>query len=182
MAAHQDQFRGFARYNAGFNRRLYDLAGALTPEERERDMGAFFGSVSATLNHILVADRIWLGRFAPNMPESTALAGADVIREVTSLRQPLADTFDELAAARHATDEVITRWVEELTDDVLAGTMSYHHARDGRREHPVWLAVSHLFNHQTHHRGQVTTLLHQLGHDPGVTDLFVWAVRDPNLV
>jgi len=72
---------------------------------------------------------------------------------------------------RRETDELIRRWVEELDEDVLAKPMKYRNAKGEVREHALWLAVSHLFNHQTHHRGQLTTLLFQLGHDPGPTDL-----------
>lgn len=174
MSAHQDQLRGFAKYNLEFNRRLFDQLSSLPDVERKKDMGAFFGSIHATLNHILLADRIWLGRFAAAIPTLSSLHGAAVIRKFDSLRQEVCSEFDELRAERRATDNVISNWAEELTDDVLGQTMSYRTSQGQLREHPVWIAVAHMFNHQTHHRGQVTTLMHQLGLDPGVTDYLVY--------
>lgn len=170
MCAHKEQVRGFARYNSEFNRRLFVQLSTLPDEERKRDLGAFFGSIHGTLNHILLADRIWLGRFAATIPAMSSLDGAAVVHEFSTLRQELCTKFDELYAERRATDQVILNWAEELSNDVLAGTMRYRNSQGNLREHLVWIAVAHMFNHQTHHRGQVTTLMHQLGHDPGVTD------------
>lgn len=174
MGAHQDQMRGFARYNREFNLLLFGKVADLDDSERKRDMGAFFGSIHDTLNHILLADRIWLGRFAKAFPEMASLADADLVYEFSSLSQEVCADFDELLHERKATDRVISDWVEELTDELLAQTMRYSNSGGQVREHPVWVAAAHLFNHQTHHRGQVTTLLSQLGLDPGVTDYFAY--------
>lgn len=174
MSAHQDQVRGFAKYNREFNERLFAVAAQLSDAERRQDMGAFFGSIHATLNHILLADRIWLGRFAAAFPELKSLHDAAVVTRFSSLREELCADFADLHKERIATDQVITAWTAELTDVQLAATMSYRNSRGGLRQHPAWIAVAHLFNHQTHHRGQVTTLLSQLGHDVGVTDYFAY--------
>lgn len=174
MGIYQDQIRGFAKYNCEFNLSLFKLVATLSDEERNRDMGAFFGSIQGTLDHILLGDRIWLGRFAVAMPELESLKGADLIYEFSSLRQQVCSDFESLFRERQATDEVITGWAHELTEEMLAKAMRYRNAAGRDREHPAWLAVTHLFNHQTHHRGQVTTLLHQLGHDPGVTDYLAY--------
>jgi uncharacterized damage-inducible protein DinB len=176
MGAHQEQMRGFARYNQEFNRVLYGKVAELGEDERRRDMGAFFGSIHGTLNHILLADRIWLGRFAKAFPDMNSLADADLVHEFYSLSQEVCADFDDLSLERQATDRVITAWVEELSDALLAQTMRYSNSSGQVREHPVWVAVAHLFNHQTHHRGQVTTLLLQLCHDPGVTDYFAYVL------
>ncbi len=175
MSTHQQQFRKFAFYNAWFNERLYAQVAALPAAERSRDLGAFFGSLSGTLNHILLADRIWLARFADSPLRFESLAGAALIREFEGLDQVLYADFAQLAAARRETDAVIRAWVEELTPEVLAAPLRYRTSRGEWREHPAWEAAAHLFNHQTHHRGQVTTLLDQLGVDPGVTDFMVAA-------
>lgn len=174
MGAHQEQVRGFARYNRMFNQNLFDVVASLNEAERKKDLGAFFGSIHATLNHILLADRIWLGRFAAAFPEMGSLHEAALITEFSSLRQELYADFAELRAERIATDQVIVNWAEDLSDELLAATMSYRNSRGEQRSHPAWVAVAHLFNHQTHHRGQVTTLLNQLGHDVGVTDYFAY--------
>jgi len=174
VGAHQDQVRGFAKYNREFNLSLFNQVARLSENERKKDMGAFFGSIHGTLNHILLADRIWLGRFATAVP-STELSDAELVYEFSSLRQEVCSDFTELHHERRATDRIIASWAEGLTDELLAQTMRYSNSRGHVREHPVWLAVAHMFNHQTHHRGQVTTLLSQLGHDPGVTDYFAYA-------
>lgn len=174
MGAHQDQMRGFSKYNRDFNLSLFSKVAELDEGQRKRDMGAFFGSIHGTLNHILLADRIWLGRFAEAIPDMSALGDAKLVYEFSSLSQEVCSDFDELRHERKATDGVISAWVEELTDELLAQTMRYSNSNGQLREHPVWVAAAHMFNHQTHHRGQVTTLLSQLGLDPGVTDYFAY--------
>lgn len=174
MGTHQQQIQGFAKYNLEFNGRLFDLLDGLSDDDRKKDMGAFFGSIHGTLNHILLADRIWLGRFNKAFPGMSSLHGAALAHEFSSLRQELYADFSELRAQRAATDRVIVDWAEDLTDELLASKMSYRNLQGDLREHPSWVAVAHLFNHQTHHRGHVTTLLHQLGHDPGVTDYLAY--------
>lgn len=174
MGTHQLQTRAFARYNLEFNDRLFALLAGLSDEERKRDMGAFFGSVHGTLNHILLADRIWLGRFSKAFPAMSSLHGAALVHEFSSLRQELYAEFSELRAQRSATDRVVLDWAAELTDECLAEKMSYRDGQGRQREHTAWVVVAHMFNHQAHHRGQVTCLLHQLGHDPGVTDYIAY--------
>jgi uncharacterized damage-inducible protein DinB len=170
------QYRALARYNARFNRQLFELASELTEDERRRDLGAFFGSLHGTLDHILLGDRIWLGRFARSGHDFPALEEADLVYEVQSMSQPVAAEFERLYDERIATDQVIMAWVEDLTDEILASTFRYKNTKGVEREHPMWIAVTHLFNHQTHHRGQATTLFKQLGRDPGVTDFLVFAL------
>lgn len=174
MGTHQQQTRGFAKYNREFNERLFEQLQGLRDDDRKRNMGAFFGSVHGTLNHILLADRIWLGRFSRAFPGMSSLQGAALLHEFSSLRQELYADFSQLRIQRSTTDAVIVDWAEDLTDELLASRMSYRSGKGERREHPAWVAVAHMFNHQTHHRGQVTTLLHQLGHDPGITDYIAY--------
>jgi uncharacterized damage-inducible protein DinB len=155
--------RTMAAYNAWMNERLYGLCGGLKDTVRKHDAGAFFGSIHGTLNHLLLGDRIWLGRFLgrPFM--------------VTSLAQELYADFDELSRERSCTDREIADWAATLTDAALAGDLIYVSVvNPQQRRLPLWLAVAHFFNHQTHHRGQLTALLTQTGIDPGVTDL-LWS-------
>lgn len=175
-STHLDQYRAFARYNDRFNRQIFELVAALPPERRTRDVGAFFGSIEGTLNHILLADRVWLARFRKSGHDFPALEEADLEFEIQSLAQPAAPDFDSLRSERIATDQLIVAWVEDLTDEILAAPLRYTNLAGTVREHATWIAVSHLFNHQTHHRGQVTTLLKQAGVDPGVTDFLVFAL------
>jgi len=151
-----------ATYNAWMNERLYDLCAGLTDEARKRDMGAFFKSIHGTLNHLLLADRVWMGRFT-GKPFA-----------VRSLDQEIYADFAELRSQRSRTDGDITAWVASLDAKDFERDFSYTSiAKPQPRSAPLWLAITHFFNHQTHHRGQLTTLMKQLGIDPGVTDL-IW--------
>ncbi len=159
--------RAFARYNRWMNDKVYAASANLSDEERKRDRGAFFGSIHNTLNHILVGDRIWLGRLTGRSP-APGFLGVDGIK---SLDQEIASDFDELRRERDRTDAAIAAWAEAVTADSLAGT--FRRTKDGQaRDLPLWWAVTQMFNHQTHHRGQITNLLFQAGQDPGSTDLF----------
>lgn len=151
-----------ASYNRWMNARLYEQCAAVGAEVLKRDLGAFFKSIHGTLNHILLADRLWMARFTGQT------------FEIESLGQELYSDFAQLREEREKTDADIVAWIESLTDADLSRTLHYTSAVNPRpRSYPLWFAVVHFFNHQTHHRGQVTTLLSQCGIDPGVTDL-IW--------
>lgn len=155
-----DWARTMARYNRWMNERLVALCAELPDEERKRDRGAFFQSIHGTLNHLLVADHIWMGRFT-GPP-----------RSFPSLDHELHADFAALRAERAALDDRIDAYVAGLGDAALAGDLAYTSmVRPEPRRIPLWAALAHFFNHQTHHRGQLTTLLFQAGRDPGVTDL-----------
>ena len=162
-----------ADYNRWMNQRMYEAALTLPPEECTRDRGAFFGSILQTLNHIAVADTIWLHRFAqhPDAAETRArLAGFPV---PTSLRQELAPTLQALKAHRDALDAIIIDWAGALTVQQLGAVLTYRNLAGVAQSKSFAGLVQHFFNHQTHHRGQAGTLLFQAGVDVGVTDLAV---------
>ncbi|MDT0619443.1 DinB family protein [Salinisphaera sp. P385] len=154
-----DHVRTLAAYNRWMNERLYAVCATIDDPERKQDRGAFFGSLHGTLNHLLDGDMAWLARFR----------GDTVDQRLGEDRH--AD-FDRLTAARHATDEAIEQWAAIVSSDWLAAPMTYTSNVDGlTRRLSAWVLVTHFFNHQTHHRGQITTLLSQMGVDYGVTDL-----------
>jgi uncharacterized damage-inducible protein DinB len=155
-----------ARYNRWMNDKLYGLAATLGDEARKRDSGAFFKSIHGTFNHLLLADRVWLARFTGVVVQDGHM-GPGGIR---SLDQELYADFEELRRERAITDDELSAWVSGLTHERLAAPLVYTR-RGQKQESPLWWAVAHVFNHQTHHRGQITTLFTQQGCDPGVTDL-----------
>jgi uncharacterized damage-inducible protein DinB len=167
-----EQYRALAGYNRWMNEKVYATAAELPDADRRRDLGAFFRSIHGTLNHLLLADRAWLWRFTrdPNVAESRDRAGTPIAM-TGRLDQEIYRDFDELRAERGRTDAHVLDWVETLDDARLAAPLAYRTSAGTACEHPSWWAVGHFFNHQTHHRGQATTLLVQLGRDPGVTDL-----------
>ncbi|MGD9536963.1 MAG: DinB family protein [Alphaproteobacteria bacterium] len=152
-------FRMLARYNRLANERLYEASAGLPDGERKRDRKGFFRSIHGTLNHILVGDRIWLGRFEGKAMPSTDL---DAI---------LYEDFDALRIARAAEDRRIEAFAAGLTDDVLAGSFRYVNNEGRDLEDPAVLIVAHFFNYQTHHRGQVHDMLSQAGARMPVLDM-----------
>jgi len=166
-----EHYAVMARYNAWMNRKLYAAADTLSDEERRRDLGAFFHSLHGTLNHLVLTDRAWLVRFTAEPSLLTSLDGTTP--EFSGrLDQELYADFATLRRERDKTDADIIAWTRGLTAEALAAPIAYYSvAYERNYEHPLWWAVSHFFNHQTHHRGQATALLLQLGCDPGTTDL-----------
>jgi uncharacterized damage-inducible protein DinB len=149
-----------AQYNQWMNQKLYAICAEIPDEERKQDRGAFFKSIYGTLNHLLEGDRIWVGRFT-GKPLSSRKLGEELYSD-----------FEQLRQEREQFDQEILDWAKTLLVEWLAQPFEYTSNVDGKtRTLPTWLLVTHLFNHQTHHRGQLTTLLSQIGHDPGVTDL-----------
>jgi uncharacterized damage-inducible protein DinB len=166
-----DHYVAMARYNAWMNQKIYDAAVKLPDEARRRPLGAFFGSLHGTLNHLVLTDRAWLVRF---MQDPSLLQSLDGTTPAFTgrLDQELYDDFATLRREREKTDADIGRFAAGLAESALADSISYYSVAYARQyEHPLWWAVSHFFNHQTHHRGQATTLLSQLGVDSGTTDL-----------
>jgi uncharacterized damage-inducible protein DinB len=160
-----------AQYNQWMNDKIYAACATLDDAARKLDRGAFFGSIHRTLNHLLLADRVWMGRFTsdPQRFQSRTADGEPI--PVTSLGQELYVSYDALRAERVRTDRDIIAWAEGLDEAFLGSVLAYQTSSGVRMSHPAWWAVTHFFNHQTHHRGQVTTLMKQAGLDPGVTDL-----------
>jgi uncharacterized damage-inducible protein DinB len=165
-------YQFLAKYNRWFNARLYDACEHLPDGERRRDRGAFFRSVHGSLNHILWADRLWLQRFSAQGIDFPSLT-AELLRLPDGAVHDavIQEDWAELRATRAALDLAIEQWVRGMPSDFLLATIRYANTKGLQREHPAWQAMTHFFNHQTHHRGQVTTLLSQSGVDVGLTDI-----------
>lgn len=172
MDAFVENYRFLAQYNRWFNERLYAACETLSDEERKRDRGAFFGSIHNTLNHLVWGDQLWLKRFAAQGVEFLSLF-TDVLdlAEGAVHGTVLYESWGVLRAKRAELDAAIDEWTRDMPPDYPVRTMRYANTKGVQREHPMWKALTHFFNHQTHHRGQVTALLAQAGVDPGVTDL-----------
>ena len=151
-----------AVYNAAMNRRTYEAADRLTDAERRADQGAFWGSLHGTLCHLLWADQQWMSRFAGwDKPTRGQKDSATLIEDFAALR-----------TARATADARFGTWARTVEAEWLAGDLVWFsgEAQAERRGNRAFLLM-HLFNHQTHHRGQAHALLTRLGQDPGVTDL-----------
>jgi uncharacterized damage-inducible protein DinB len=152
-----------ARYNRWQNGSLYTAADTLTDVQRKENRGAFFGSIHGTLSHVLFGDQIWLHRFA-GTPKPIANSIAE---SVTAMPD-----WTALKHERAAFDETIIGWADGLDPRWLEGDLSWFSGALGREvTRPRWLLVTHFFNHQTHHRGQVHALLTGFGAKPEDTDI-----------
>jgi len=161
-----------ARYNEWMNNKLYEAAATLPAEQLAADRGAFFGSLLATLNHIAVADTIWLKRIGTHPSFATALASVAALPAPAALDQLLFDALPALRERRIWLDRLILDWTAGLADADLDAVISYRRMNEANNRQ-LRLLLLHFFNHQTHHRGQATTLLSQAGVDVGVTDLLM---------
>lgn len=146
----KEHFVLMARYNSWANTRLYRMASELTDEQYRRDVNAYFKNLHGTLNHILVADRIWLARMTQSGAAPTRL---DAI---------LFDRLVDLTEARRAEDARLETFVQALTDAQLAAPLEYRGGGAAQRQRLSEL-LAHVFNHQTHHRGQAHGILTAVG-------------------
>ena len=160
-----------ASYNTWMNAKVYEAAGRLPAAELAADRKAYFRSVLGTLNHLVVADTIWLRRFAAHPARHAALDPVRALPSPSSLAQLPFEDFAELTMHRRMLDAVIEDWTAALTEDDLQHVLHYASMRGEAFTREMSGLLMHFFNHQTHHRGQVTTLLTQAGIDVGVTDL-----------
>ncbi|WP_027486094.1 DinB family protein [Allorhizobium undicola] len=155
-----DHWTMFAAYNEWANQTLYEAAATLSEEELHRETGAFFGSLFGTLSHLVVADQIWLRRLSGEGPTHTQLNA-----------KPCAD-FHSLHQARVETDARLRQFCEALTEEKLAGEIEYRPVTSPEPvRQPLGQILAHLFNHQTHHRGQAHMILTVLGKPSLVLDL-----------
>lgn len=160
-----------ASYNEWMNAKLHESAGRLSAQELAADRGAFFGSLLGTLNHLVVGDTIWLQRFAKHPAMHAALDPVRALAPPSALDQVLFTEFAPLREHRVMLDAVIRRWAAELREADLQHVFRYTNSRGIEAQKRFSSLVTHFFNHQTHHRGQASTLLFQAGQDVGVTDL-----------
>jgi uncharacterized damage-inducible protein DinB len=166
-----DHVRLMATYNDWMNGKIYDAAERMTDDELWRDRGAFFGSIAGTMNHLLVTDIMWLHRFAGQRAASPALDPVMAMAKPTALDEILYSELPDMREARETVDRAILQFAETLEEPDLAVVMSYTRAGGHAERKQVHHVLSHVFNHQTHHRGQLSTLFCQAGIDIGVTDV-----------
>lgn len=154
--------RAFAAYNAEMNRRIYAAAARLSDEDRKLDRGAFFGSIHRTFNHLIWADTMWMSRFSDWIAP---------VRRSDGRTDTMFDDFTEMQARRVDMDAAIQAWAAGLTGEWLGGNLTWFSGITQRETTaPRVVTVVHMFNHQTHHRGQAHAMLTAAGEDTGATD------------
>lgn len=160
-----------AAYNEWMNTRLYTAAGGLSAGELVTERKAFFGSIIGTLNHVVVGDTVWLKRFATHPAGYASLEPVRALPDPERLDQIQFSKLDELFARRTMLDMAIRQWAAELSEADLRHVLDYENMKGIPARKSFAGLIVQFFNHQTHHRGQATTLLSQTGEDVGITDV-----------
>ena len=168
-----------AQYNQWMNAKVYRAALGLPEAELVADRQAFFGSLLGTLNHLVVGDTLWLQRFAGHPAHYAALQPVRELPVPARLDQILFADIQALHAHRQWLDQVILAWVGDIAEADLDHVLAYRNSKGVVAHKPFFSLLMHVFNHQTHHRGQVTTLLSQVGAEVGVTDLLALIADQP---
>jgi uncharacterized damage-inducible protein DinB len=169
-----NHIRLLTNYNARFNRQVYDAAARLDDSQFHEDRGAFFKSVCGTLNHILVGDILWFTRFYHNFKAYPVLAPVQNFPRPESLDHVPFPEFADLRSAREKMDGMISQWAHhDLSEEDLTRDLQYTNTKGVASSRNFAETIMHVFNHHTHHRGQASTLLLQLGQDVGATDFLL---------
>ena len=163
-----DHYRRHARYNAWINQSLLEASLSLSSAQQSQDQHVFFKSITGSWNHIMVGDLLWLNRLAMIFPILND--SMDQWPKPNTLNQILYNQLEDLVPPRQQLDELIIQWCDFLRESDCEDRLQYHNSQDELQVKPLPDVMQHLFNHQTHHRGQITALLSQLGVDYGVTD------------
>ncbi len=160
-----------AEYNQLINQRMIKAAEQLSNDSLIKDKGAFFKSVIGTFNHIMVGDILWLKRFCTHPRNFVTLKPLETIDKPKKLTSILFKDFPAFSNEREKLDNIILAWCNELKEDDLNTPLQYVNYRGDAHRKRLADLMLHLFLHQTHHRGQITTLLSQENIDFGETDL-----------
>lgn len=166
-------FTHYAYYNQWMNEKVYAGAAQLSAEALAQNRGAFFGSIIGTMNHLVVADTLWLKRFANHPAQFPALEPVIGLEKPTALNQLIFNELAPLRERRELLDNIINELIGQITAQDLAHVLHYLNTQGVAAQKPFYKLLLHFFNHQTHHRGQASTLLFQAGVNIGVTDLLV---------
>jgi len=170
----QGHFILLSEYNQRMNRQLYGAIKELSVNDLNEDRGAYFKSIIGTLNHILVGDIIWLTRFSKHSKRYTSLVALLDLPKPKGLDDVVFSDFTLLLEAREKVDLLICNWLEsETKENDFNELLEYSNTKGIVSKRDFGELVSHLFNHQTHHRGQLSTLLNQIQLDVGVTDFLL---------
>jgi uncharacterized damage-inducible protein DinB len=149
------------QYNAWADRRLLDACGSLTHEQFMRNLGSSFSSVRDTMAHLYGAEWVWNERFKGNSPAALNPAGA----------------FPDFASVRAKLEEMDVYYIDyvsKLSSQDLDRIIRYKGFTGDEFSNPLWQSLHQLTNHASYHRGQVVTLLRQLGVKPVSTDLIMY--------
>jgi len=159
-------FQGFATYNSSVNQSLLELVTPLKKDEIMKETKAYYPSIFATLLHILITDITWLRRYRDFLKENKVLNSSDLLSlDEKALKKEFESEYTRLFQYRKALDEIIFRFVQDLDENRLNSILKYRNYKGEDIQKELWITILHWFNHQTHHRGQISVLLDLLGVD-----------------
>jgi uncharacterized damage-inducible protein DinB len=160
-----------AEYNHSMNKKILETCELLKPGQLSENKDAFFGSILGTLNHLIVGDTVWLKRFSSAFSSYNELIPIAEIPHPEALNSIIFPNLPELKIQREMLDQVLLSFSKAVKEKDLFQPITYKSFKGVASTKIFFSVLMHVFNHQTHHRGQVTTLLSQFGLDAGVTDL-----------
>ncbi len=153
-------FQAFAKYNQSVDLSILELVEPLTQEKVMAKTKAFFPSIYETMNHNLLSDLFWLKRFGEGFKDSIVLSHSDLVSlDFKGLRKELEDDYTKLFQYRKRADEAILQFIEEIDENKLNSVFKYKNYKGEEMENILWKILLQWFNHQTHHRGQISVLL-----------------------
>jgi len=159
-------FQAFARYNGSVNQSILELIEPLEKEQIMMKTKAYYPSIFETFFHILIGDLMWLKRYRDSLKGTPSLNNSPLLSlEEKTLRGEFESDYRRLFHYRKQVDEIIIRFINELDSDKMDTMMKYKNYKGEDVEKEVWKTLLHWFNHQTHHRGQVSVLLDLVGVD-----------------
>lgn len=155
-------FKLLAGYNLKANAAMFAIVGALPEEKLKRHVGSYFHSIEGVLNHVYDADVEWLRRIRARFPHFASLHDSALDVEVKTFVEHLFPDFPSLQKGRGHLDELFVRFADELTDESLESILEYRNSKGEPQRFLLWAALVHVFNHQTHHRGQIAEILDEM--------------------
>jgi uncharacterized damage-inducible protein DinB len=160
------QFQAFARYNSSVNQSVLELVTPLNKDQIMMKTKAYYPSIFETLLHILITDLLWLKRYRDTFKENKILKGSPLLSlEEKGLRMEFESDYTRFFQYRRQVDQLISRFVDDLDETHLNLILKYTNYKGEYNEKEMWKTMLHWFNHQTHHRGQVSVLLDLVGVD-----------------
>ncbi len=164
-------FQSFAKYNGSVSQSIIELVQPLAREKIMMKTKAYYPSIFETLLHNLFGDLNWLKRLAGVFKQSKALSSSIVSLEQSGLRKEFESDYTKLFQYRKQVDEVIVEFTNELDETMLNSAIKYKNYKGEDQEQILWKPLLHWFNHQTHHRGQISVLLDMVGVDNDYSSL-----------
>ena len=161
----KELFQLLSKYNAQANAEMMGVLEKLPAEQITKDVHSFYGSILGLLNHILVSDVFGIKRFRKQFPELEPINPKLPTFRMEGWKDIIWPSLAVLKPLRTAVDEAIKQACDLLTEKQYASILQYKNWDGKEMEKPVWLVLLHMFNHQTHNRGQIAVLLDQMAVD-----------------